>query len=81
MEKMCAVGDEEACGELEISYRTHLARAALANAGVQPASRPELPSQLRELGETALAVDLERSLSNRKNRSTGRDVSTFAEIR
>ena len=81
MEKMCAVGDEEARAELEISYRTHRARAALADAGVQPASRPELSSQLRELGETALAVDLERALSNRRNRPTGRNVSTLAEIR
>ena len=47
---------------LEISYRTHLARATLAKAGIQPASRPELPSQLREVGETVLASDLERAL-------------------
>ena len=66
MEKMCAVGDEGARRELEISYRTHLARAALASAGIQPASRPELSSQLRELGETELASDLERALSYRR---------------
>ena len=66
MEKMRAVGDEDACRELDISYRTHLARAALASAGVQPASRPELSSQLRKLGETALADDLERALSYRR---------------
>ena len=65
MEKMRAVGDEDARGELEISYRTHLARAALANAGVQPASRPELSSQLRALGKTVLADDLEQALSHR----------------
>ena len=66
MEKMRTVGDEDACRELEITYQTHLARAALASAGVQPASRPELPSQLRELGETELANDLERTLSYRR---------------
>ena len=66
MEKMRAVGDEDARRELEITYRTHLARAALASAGVQPASRPELPSQLRELGEAELANDLERALSYRR---------------
>lgn len=66
MEKMRAVGDEDACRELEITYRTHLARAALANAGVQPASRPELSSQLRELGEAELANDLERVLLYRR---------------
>ena len=65
MEKMRAVGDEEARGELEISYWTHRARAALASAGVQPASRPELSSQLRNLGETVLAGRLERALSYR----------------
>ena len=80
MEKMCEVGDEEACAELEISYRTHLARAALANAGVQPASRPELPSQLRDLGETALAIDLERALSNRTDDQTGHAEPTSAGI-
>ena len=80
MEKMCAVGDEEACAELEISYRTHLARASLATAGVQPASRPELPSQLRELGETALAVDLERTLSNRADRPIGQGPVGIREI-
>lgn len=72
MEKMCATGDDEACAELEISYQTHRARAALATAGVQPASRPELSSQLRELGEIALAVDLERVLSNRMDHPMGR---------
>ena len=72
MEKMYATGDDEACAELEISYQTHRARAALATAGVQPASRPELSSQLRELGEIALAVDLERVLSNRMDHPMGR---------
>ena len=72
MDKMAAVGDEEAHRELEISYRTHLARAALARAGVQPASRPELSSQLQELGETALASDLERALSSRRGGTTAR---------
>ena len=66
MEKMRAVGDDDAYRELEISYRTHLARAALASAGVQPASRPELSSQLRDLGETELANDLEQALSYRR---------------
>ena len=66
MEKMRVIGDEDARREMEISYRTHLAHAALASAGVQPASRPELSSQLRELGEIALANDLERVLSYRR---------------
>ena len=70
MAKMRTVGDEDARGEMEISYQTHLARAALASAGIQPASRPELSSQLRGLGETALANDLERALSYRRDPAT-----------
>ena len=66
MAKMRVVGDEDAYRELEIYHRTHLARAALASAGVQPASRPELSSQLRELGKAELANDLERALSSRR---------------
>ena len=77
MDKMRTVGDEEACRELETSYRTHLARAALAKAGVQPASRPELPLQLREIGETVLASDLERALSYRRRSSTEIAKSTL----
>ena len=66
MAQMLSIGDEDAFGEQEVSYRTHLARAALVKAGVQPASRPELASQLREIGETVLAGDLERVLAYRK---------------
>lgn len=65
MEKMRAIGDDEAFAELEVSYHTHRARASLAMAGVQPASRPELSGQLRGLGQTKLAVDLEGALSRR----------------
>ncbi len=65
MEKMRAIGDDEAHAELEVSYLTHRARASLAMAGVQPASRPELSGQLRSLGEIELAADLERALSAR----------------
>ena len=70
MEKMRAIGDDEAFAELEVSYQTHRARASLAMAGVQPASRPELPGQLRGLGEIELAVDLERALSRRMHGAT-----------
>ena len=65
MEKMRAIGDDEAFAELQVSYHTHRARASLAMAGVQPASRPELSGQLRGVGEMELAVDLERALSRR----------------
>ena len=46
-----------------MSQLTHRARATLAMAGVQPASRPELSGQLRDLGEVELADGLERALS------------------
>ena len=65
LEKMRDSGNTDACAELEVSYQTHRARACLAKAGVYPTSRPELSSQLRELGEVALAVDLERALVRR----------------
>ena len=77
MDKMRTVGDEEAYRELETSYRTHLARAVLAKAGIQPASRPELPSQLREIGEAVLASDLDRALSHRRRSSTEIAESTL----
>ena len=69
MEKMRAIGDDEAFAELEVSYHTHRARASLAMAGVQPASRPELSGQLRALGEIGRAVDLEQALSRRMQRT------------
>lgn len=62
---MREVGDEDAFNELNISYLSHRARAALAAAGIYPASRPELPGQLRELGDTALAARLDAALAKR----------------
>jgi hypothetical protein len=59
------VGDEAAANEIEVSMLTHRARAALSRAGVFPASRPELPRQLRGAGKDALAAALERALRER----------------
>ena len=42
---------------------THLARAALSEAGVFPYSRPELPGQLRDIGDHALADRLDAAQS------------------
>ena len=64
MEEMRDIGDEHAFDELNVSYLTHRAWARLANAGVHPASRPELPRQLRSLGEADLAADLETERGN-----------------
>lgn len=69
MEEMRDVGDEDAFDELQVSYLTHRAWARLACAGVHPASRPELPAQLRSVGETSLAADLEEALSQRAARA------------
>ena len=65
MEHMREVGDRDAFNDLNLSYLSHHARAVLAAAGIHPASRPELPGQLRELGDTALAARLEAALAKR----------------
>ncbi|MCY4455198.1 MAG: hypothetical protein OXC56_02680 [Chloroflexi bacterium] len=62
---MLAVGDHDAAADLEISMLTHLARAALSEAGVFPLSRPELPGQLRDIGDHALADRLDQALRHR----------------
>ena len=71
MEEMRAIGDENAFDELQISYLTHRAWARLTSAGVYPASRPELPGQLRNIGESSLADNLDAALSERAVRTTG----------
>jgi predicted nucleotidyltransferase len=55
--------DPEAALELVLSMLTHRARARLSAAGVYPASRPELPAQLRSIGETALAAEIEQAFN------------------
>ena len=66
MEDMRAIGDECAVADLAVAYETYRARARLLQAGVFPASRPELAGQLREIGEIGLAGDLEKAISARK---------------
>lgn len=72
LEVMRAAGDDDAAVDLNVSYLTHLARAALAKAGVFPASRPELPDQLRDINQADLADRLDRALSARTARRTSR---------
>jgi predicted nucleotidyltransferase len=57
--KVLMLGDEDAVLEQALSYFTHLARIQLLQKGVYPASRPELPGQLRSIGESQLAQRLE----------------------
>lgn len=59
--------DTDAALELVVSMLTHRARATLTEAGVYPASRPELPDQLRSIGEADLAQDLETALAGTWN--------------
>lgn len=63
------IGDDAAAEELNLSYLTFLARAALSEQGVYPASRPELPGQLRAVGDAQLAAQLESALRDRENGS------------
>ena len=67
MQEMHDIGDENAVADLRVSYLTHQARACLAKAGVYPQSRPELPRQLKKLGEFHLAEELEAVLLEREN--------------
>ena len=52
------MGDLPAANEQYLAYLTHTARATLLRRGIFPGSRPELPEQLRELGELRLADEL-----------------------
>ena len=64
-DEMLAIGDRDAAADLEITMLTHLARAALGEAGVFPLSRPELAGQLGGIGERALAERLAAALVGR----------------
>lgn len=67
------LGDQEAAAELRLSHLTALARAALSEHGVPPTSRPELPAQLRSIGQQQLARQLDKILEQRQSdRTIGR---------
>jgi hypothetical protein len=59
MRDLLQIGDADAAREQALSYLTHLARAELLEKGVYPASRPELPEQLRKIGDHHLARRLD----------------------
>lgn len=61
-----ATGDEDAVVEQLVTAATHRARAALLRAQVFPASRPELPDQLRTIGEHELAENLKTAMRKRQ---------------
>jgi len=59
-----ALSDADAAHEQAVSCLTHLARAALLERGIYPASRPELAEQLRTAGDRQLADSLDRLLQD-----------------
>jgi len=59
------VGDTDAANEFFITWLTHIARARLLEAGIFPASRPELVKQLQEISEKGLATKLKDALERR----------------
>lgn len=61
------MGDEDAAVEQMLTAVTHRARAALLRASVFPASRPELPGQLRQIGLDELAGSLAAAMEKRKS--------------
>lgn len=71
---MAQAGDEDAMLDLTVSYLTHLARAVLAENGVYPASRPELPGQLSQIGQVELAARLPDALAARAEQRTAHTV-------
>lgn len=60
------IGDEDAAVEQLVTAATHRAREALLRSRVFPASRPELPEQLRRIGAGTLADALEAAIALRR---------------
>ena len=70
------IGDLDAALEQAISYLTHLAWAELLEAGIFPASRRELPSQLRAVESHRLADALDGLLDADTKRPETRERLT-----
>lgn len=66
--QLAVVGDADAAEEQQLSALTHRARARLLESNVFPASRPELPGQLRAIGERVLADSVARAVVRRNER-------------
>ena len=65
-EDIKVIGDEDAAEEQFIAMLTQMARACLIRSGIYPASRPELPEQLKSVGKYSLASQLEEVLQKRR---------------
>lgn len=74
--RMIEAGDQDAAYEQALSCVTHLARAELLKRNRYPASRPELPKDLRAQGNVALADALEALI----NRTTEKGPRQLAEM-
>jgi hypothetical protein len=77
LKTMVELGDFDAAQEQALSYVTHLARAELLEKGQHPASRPELPEQLRAIGFDEMAALLERLIGD----ATARDEDVTKLLR
>ena len=73
--KLVEIGDADAAADLQLSMLTFLSRAALSKADVFAKSRPELPDQLRGIGEGLLAERLSDALERRTERTTQDSVT------
>ena len=65
-EDLKVIGDEDAAQEQFIAMLTQTARAHLIRSGIYPASRPELPDQLKSIGQDNIAAQLEEALQKRR---------------
>ncbi len=65
-EDLKVIGDEDAAQEQYITMLTQRARAYLIRSGIYPASRPELPDQLKSIGKYCLSSQLEEALQKRR---------------
>lgn len=70
---LLGIGDIDAALEQYVTYLTHRARIELVRNDVYPASRPELPEQLRQVGAHSLAQNLNQALRRRHLRSEGKE--------
>ncbi len=62
---LAETGDDDAAAEMALSALTHRARATLSEAGIFAQSRPELPDQMRQIGEYQLAEAFDSALACR----------------
>ena len=60
--EMQRIGDRDAIEEQNLAFLTHKARSNLIREGVYPKSRPELSTQLREIGNAHMAQELEEAI-------------------